>query len=154
MRKFRASMEPFWDLKIGKYVEHLMPVSSEYLISCELPSLTSTAGRTSRVFLAYVIPWINKASFALYIVCSVPCHDRLIWKSEAVLGCRVSLCDWSVSLSSHSRSIVGLRLHHGSAGMLHYARTTLTTFYHMHHYHYAATGDMVTFSYQYNDTGV
>ena len=67
MRKFRASLEPFWDLKIGKYVEYLTPVSSEYLISCELLSLTSTAGRTSRVFLAYVIPWINKASLVLYI---------------------------------------------------------------------------------------
>ena len=33
-----------------------MPVSSEYIISCELLSLTSTAGQTSRVFLAYVIP--------------------------------------------------------------------------------------------------
>jgi hypothetical protein len=54
-------------LKIGKYVEHLTPVSSEYLTSCKLLSLTSTAGRTSRVFLAYVIPWINKASLALYI---------------------------------------------------------------------------------------
>jgi hypothetical protein len=33
MRKFRASMEPFRDLKIGKYVEYLMPVSNKYLIS-------------------------------------------------------------------------------------------------------------------------
>jgi hypothetical protein len=63
MRKFRASTEPFWDLKIGKY--NLTPVSSEYLISCELLSPTSTADRTSHVFLAYVIPWINKASLAL-----------------------------------------------------------------------------------------
>jgi hypothetical protein len=30
MRKFRASMEPFWDLKISKYVEYLTCVSSEY----------------------------------------------------------------------------------------------------------------------------
>jgi hypothetical protein len=49
-------------LKIGKYVEYLMPVSSEYLISCK-----------------------------------------------------------------------------------HCVRTILTTFYHMHRYHYAATGDMVKF---------
>ena len=33
-----------------------MPVSSEYIISCELLYLTSTAGQTSRIFLAYVIP--------------------------------------------------------------------------------------------------
>jgi hypothetical protein len=32
MRKFRASMERFWDLKMSKYVEHLTRVSSEYLI--------------------------------------------------------------------------------------------------------------------------
>ena len=30
MRKFRASLEPFWDLKISKYVEYLTRVSSEY----------------------------------------------------------------------------------------------------------------------------
>ena len=28
-RKLRASLEPFWDLKISKYVEYLMRVSSE-----------------------------------------------------------------------------------------------------------------------------
>jgi hypothetical protein len=49
MRKFRDSMEPFWDLKISKYVEYLARISSEYFTSCVLPSLTSTA---------YVIPWI------------------------------------------------------------------------------------------------
>ena len=60
MRKFRASMEPFWDLEISKYVEYLTLVSSEYFTSCVLPSLTSTAGQTSRILLAYVIPCINK----------------------------------------------------------------------------------------------
>ena len=38
MRKFRVSMEPFWDLK---FVEYLALVSSEYLTSSVLPSLTS-----------------------------------------------------------------------------------------------------------------
>ena len=28
-RKLRASLEPFWDLKISKYVEYLTRVSSE-----------------------------------------------------------------------------------------------------------------------------
>ena len=51
-------MEPFWDLKISKY---LMRVSSEYFISSMLPSLTSIDGQTLRVLLAYVMPWINKA---------------------------------------------------------------------------------------------
>ena len=55
MRKDRASTEPFWDLKIGKYEEYLMCVSSEYLASCVSPSLTSLAGRTSCIPLAYVI---------------------------------------------------------------------------------------------------
>ena len=30
MKKSRASLEPFWDLKISKYVEYLTRVSSEY----------------------------------------------------------------------------------------------------------------------------
>ena len=29
MKKSRASLEPFWDLKISKYVEYLTRVSSE-----------------------------------------------------------------------------------------------------------------------------
>ena len=33
MRKFGALVEPFWDLKIGKYVEYLTPVFSEYIKS-------------------------------------------------------------------------------------------------------------------------
>jgi hypothetical protein len=36
-----------------------------------------------------------------------------------------------------------LHLCDSGAGMQHCVRTILTTFYHMHHYHYAATGDMV-----------
>ena len=67
MRKFRASMEPFWNLKLSKYVEGLTPVSSEYIKSWVPLSPTSTAGWTSRVLLADVIPWINKASLVLYI---------------------------------------------------------------------------------------
>ena len=51
MRKFRASMEPFWDLNAVKYVDYLARVSSKYmyLTSSVLPSLTSSYGRTSRV---------------------------------------------------------------------------------------------------------
>ena len=44
MRKFRASMEPFCDLKFSEYVEYLARVSSEYLTSSVLPSLTSSDG--------------------------------------------------------------------------------------------------------------
>ena len=37
MQKFRASMEPFWDLKFGEYVEYLTRVfsDSELLTSIE-----------------------------------------------------------------------------------------------------------------------
>ena len=33
MKTSRASLEPFWDLKINKYVEYLTRVSSEYITS-------------------------------------------------------------------------------------------------------------------------
>ena len=39
MRKFRASLEPSWDLKISKYVEYITRVSSEYITSRALLSL-------------------------------------------------------------------------------------------------------------------
>ena len=48
MKISRASLEPFWDLKISKYVEYHTHVSSEYI--------------TSRALLS-----LNKASLALYI---------------------------------------------------------------------------------------
>ena len=57
-----------------------MPVSSEYLIKCELLYLTSTAGQSSYVFLAYVIPWINKASHALYIAHTAPADQSEVLK--------------------------------------------------------------------------
>ena len=67
MRKFRASMEPFCDSKFSEYVEYLARVSSEYLTSSVLPSLTSSDSQTSHVLLADVIPWIYIDSPALYI---------------------------------------------------------------------------------------
>ena len=67
MRKFRASLEPFCDSKFSEYVEYLACVSNEYLTSSLLPSLTSSDGRTSRVLLADVIPWIYIDSPAQYI---------------------------------------------------------------------------------------
>ena len=50
-----------------------MHVSSDYITSRVLLSLTSTAGRTSRILVADVIPWINKASPALYTARTL-CH--------------------------------------------------------------------------------
>jgi hypothetical protein len=55
-------MEPFcMGLEISKYVEYLTRISSKYFTSSVLPSLISTADRTSRVLLAYMIP-----SYAIY----------------------------------------------------------------------------------------
>jgi hypothetical protein len=130
------------------YVEHLTPVSSEHLISYELLSLISTAGQTSRVFLAHVIPWINKASLALYIARIVQraTTDRSeVWK----LYCAVELVPVAeaskfVTIEVESRSQTpSLRLKRRHAALVHCVRTILTTFYHMHYYHYAATGDVV-----------
>ena len=56
-------MEPFWDLWVCRVSDACIQ---------QIISLTSTTGRNSRVLLANVIPWINKASLALYIV-SDPC---------------------------------------------------------------------------------
>jgi hypothetical protein len=128
-------------LKIGKYVEHLTPVSSEYLISCELLSWTSTIGRTSRVFLAYVIPWINKASLALYRyrTYSAACHDQpkgdLKFESCTALS---SLSLWLKHQNlSLSRSRVGLRHHlrDSGAGMRLCTITTMQLWSRVSHNH-------------------
>jgi hypothetical protein len=73
MKKFRASMETFWDLKISKYYVELCRVTYSVL-PC---SLTSIGGRTSRVFL---IPRIL-------------CHYVPIRSSKAALRCQVRLYD-------------------------------------------------------------
>jgi hypothetical protein len=116
----RASLEPFWDLKIGKHVEYLTPVSSEYLISCEVLSLTSSAGRTSRIFL---IPWRLCAIYSMYS--SVPqlkfgsCIALLIWLnhrnlslSRSRVGFRLHLCDWGASMRYCVRTILTIYMHH------------------------------------------
>ena len=48
-----------------------MHVSSEYLTSSVLPSLTRSDGQTSRILLADIIPWIYIDSPALYIACTM-----------------------------------------------------------------------------------
>ena len=127
-------MEPFWDLKIGiTCVEYLTHVSSEYIISWVLLSLRSTAGRTSRVLLADVIRWINKACLVLYIARMLCAMPRLTWCSEAV---EFVSCDWNLSVS---RSRVGRGRLSDSISVIEAPvsmciRTILTTFYHMNHY--------------------
>ena len=136
MRKFRASLEPFWDLKISKYVEYLTRVSSEYITSRALLSLRSTVGWTSRVFLAYVMPWINKASLALYIARMGLARARPTWSSEGILCCRVRLCDWSIETCRCQgwESILDAISMISGASIDRCVRIPLTTFYHMHHY--------------------
>ena len=72
-----------------------MRVSSKYLKSYVLLSLTSMAGQTSRVFLAYVIPCINKASLVLYIagIHNICARTYAHATYRSVLCCRVCLCD-------------------------------------------------------------
>jgi hypothetical protein len=60
MRKFKASVEPSWYVKIGKYVDYLHDACTQripYKAACYLASLISMAGRTSRVLLVYIITW-------------------------------------------------------------------------------------------------
>ena len=107
--KFRASMEPFWDLKIGKYVEYLTPVSIKNRM---LLSLSSTTGWTSRVLLADVIPWINKASLVLYnIARTLHAMPWPIWHSVAIGRCWVHLLWLKHRNLSLSRSRFGLKFH-------------------------------------------
>ena len=126
-------MEPFWDLKIGIYVEYLTHVSSEYIISWALLSLLSTAGRTSHILLDDVIPWINKASLVLYIARTLCAMLRLTWCSEAV---EFVSCDWKLSVSrsrvSHGQLSDSISAIEAPVSMC--VRTILTTFYHMNHY--------------------
>ena len=84
--KFRASMEPFWDLNFSEYVACIQRSSM-------LPSLMSSNGRILCVLLADVILWIYIDSPVLYIartMCNVPPNQ-----SEAILCYQVFLCNWS-----------------------------------------------------------
>ena len=145
MKKSRASLEPFWDLKASKYVEYLTRVSSEYITSWALLSLRSAVGWTSRIFLAYVMPWINKASLALYIariIVTRGCGPRATaaawptWNLEEILCCGVRLCDWSIETCRYQdwESILDAISMISGASIDRCVRIILTTFYHMHHY--------------------
>ena len=152
MRKFRASLEPFWDLKISKYVEYLTRVSSEYITSWALLSVRSTVGWTSRVFLAYVMPWINKASLALYIARIVtrgcPARDCSS-VTNLKFGRNTVLSSSSLWLKhrnlSLSRLRVDLRRHLHDFWGEHRSMCTHSIDDFLPHapLHYAATGEMV-----------
>ena len=133
-------MEPFWDLKTSKYVQNLTCASSEYLASCVLSSLTSTAGQISCVFLVYIIwhPWINIASLVLYVACTMPhvaCHAT----TDLTFGSCTMLSSLSLWLKHRNLSLSKSRDHLCDSTV----HTILTTSYHMHHYNYAATGGWV-----------
>ena len=146
MRKFRASLEPFWDLKISKYVEYLTRVYSEYITSWALLSLRSTVGWTSRVFLAYVMAWINKASLALYIARIITPRARL---TNLKFGRNTVLSSSSLWLKhrnlSLSRLRVDLRRHLHDFWGEHRSVCTHSIDDLLPHapLHYAATGEMV-----------
>ena len=120
-----------------------MHVSSEYITSWVLRSLTSTAGQTLCVLLADIIPWILKLGLCHVAIACMLC--AMPWCSEAVRCCQVCLL-WLkfVIIEVESRSET-----HWGAGIdvaCSCVHTTLMTFYHiMHHYNYAATRDVVQF---------
>ena len=103
--------------KSSKIMSDLMCVSRNSFASCVLPSLTSTAGQTSRILLAYVILWINKASLVLHVykALTVSCHNRSeVWKLyctiefislwsgiETIEVSQLHLCDWGARLCTH-----------------------------------------------------
>ncbi len=152
MQKFRVSMEPFWDLKFGEYVEYLTCVSNEYLTSSVLPSLTSSDGWTSHVLLADVIPWIYIDSPKLYIACTM--SSMLLDRSEAVLRCWALLYDWSFETCHHwGREPLSDSRWSESSVVCDKASRLCTHYndgrYHIHHFHYAATEDMIKFLYYY-----
>ena len=137
MRKSRASLEPFWGLNISKYLTH---VSSEHITSWVLLSMTSTAGETSHVLLAYIMLWINIASLALYIA-------RIIEKG---LACETAVCHTATNLKfgrctalsspslwlKHLPKLVTIDIESRFCISMIWHRSVLillTTFYHMHH---------------------
>ena len=98
--KLRASLEPFWDLKISKYVEYLMRVSSEYITSWVLLFSVKHCWLNFTCFLG-----LRNAvdSLALYIIAHIivtragPRETAAAWPSlKGILCRRVRLCDWSI----------------------------------------------------------
>ena len=158
MKTSRASLEPFWDLKISKYVEYLTRVSSKYITSWALLYPRSTVGWTSRVFLAYVMPWINKASLALYIARTIVTRGWPARNCSSVTNLKfrrnIVLSSSSLWLKhqnlSLSRLRVDLRCHLHDFWSEHQSMCTHSIDDLLPHapLHYAPTGEMVKGSYQ------
>ncbi len=105
MRKFRASMEPFWDLKISKYVEYQyfslykqrVTFSDKYC----WPKLTHSFGlrnprpKASLVLHNYSMQYSHDASIV------VPCDDRSV---VLKLYCTVELVEASKLVTIEAES--------------------------------------------------
>ena len=102
MRQLWENSGPQWNISeiwksVSSYVEYLTPISSEYIKSWVILSPTSTSGQTSRIPLADVIPWINKAIALCCISASMlmPCRDqpdiRKLYSAVEFIS-----CDWSI----------------------------------------------------------
>ena len=93
-----------------------------------LLSPTSTAGRTSRVLLADVIPWINKISLALYSMHHAT--TNLKFGSYTMLSSSSTVIEASklVPVEIETDSISAIEV-----PAIDVACTILTTFYHIHH---------------------
>jgi hypothetical protein len=145
MRKSGASMEPFWDSKINKYmyVEYLAHASSKYLISYALLSLSSMAGPTFMCSLVYVILCIKKLACSIYSTHSCMRMQHAMIGSLEAVDCAIKFisvteASRSVTIEVESRSQT-LPLWLGADCV----RTILTTIYHVHHNYCAATGDIM-----------
>ena len=113
-RKFRASMEPFWDLKIGKCVG----VSNAFIQRIPYKLCATFFDKYVWLnFLAYVIPYINIASLH-YIQHAI--HDPTdlkFWSYIVLSSSSLWLKHRDLSLS---RLRVGLRLHLHDWGIVMY----------------------------------
>ena len=117
-----------------------MHVSSEYLTSSVLPSLTSSDGRTSRILLTDVIPWIYIDSPALYIaryMSSVPLDQSEVQTLYCTVKFFLALKLFTIKVESHSQthddpSLASLRLRRRI--ILYHEPTIFDDLYHIYHF--------------------
>jgi hypothetical protein len=72
IRRFRASMEPFWDLKISEYVvsyTYIQRIFYKLRVTFSDKYRWPNFTRSLCLHTVHVFPWIKKASFVLYIAC-------------------------------------------------------------------------------------
>jgi hypothetical protein len=119
-------------------------------IACTMSEQRATGPVWSRTVLFSSSPWLKLWNLSLPVSRSRVTLRLCDWGAGIDTTVHRSYrlrkfitCDWLKHRKlSLSRSRVSLRVHL-CASMRYCVRTILTTFYHMHRYHYAATGDMV-----------